>query len=291
MTTAQILNSGQLQNQNEILLAENLDLRNVVTHLTQQLDWFKRQIFGKKSERIISDLNTEQLLLEGFDAKDLQAQEKTQDVPAHQRRKPNRNGQDAITWCPCWSHIRRKFFDAESGDLPFRNWVLRKIRYLFMLEKVAWARTPEERLRIRQEKEVPIIDELIQKIKARLTNGNLLPKSKFREALGYFCGLIPYLKSYTNHAFARLDNNVAERAVRPLAIGRKNWLFFGSEDGGEAAAILLSLVQTCRGLKINPREYLEDVFRRLMGHSAQKLEELLPDRWLAAHQQSQKSKT
>ena len=514
MKTIQILDPGQLQNQIEILQAENLDLRNALTYLTQQLDWFKRQIFGKKSERIITDLNGEQLLLEGFDAKDLQAQEETQDVPAHQRRKSKRNGQDAITldpnipvkttildipedqkvcqetgtplvkigdevthklahepgsyyikeiirpkyahpqkseegiltallpdsilskcqaddsllaeiisqkfvdhlplyriaeimgrqgvdisrkllsqwvircgvaieplydvmvrlilesenvfidespvklqakgkcdtaymwvivggnssnpayraydfrtnrchdnvldilqgyqgvlhsdkysayqrlaekkvitWCPCWGHIRRKFFNAESGDLPFRDWVLRKIRYLFMLEKVAWARTPEERLRIRQEKESPVIDELIEKIKTRLMDRNLRPKSKFREALGYFCGLIPYLKNYTKYAFSRLDNNVAERAIRPLAIGRKNWLFFGSEEGGKAAAILLSLVQTCRGLKINPREYLEDVFQRLMGHSAQKLDELLPDRWLATRQQAQKNKT
>jgi hypothetical protein len=194
-----------------------------------------------------------------------------------------------ITWYPCWSHIRRKFFEAESGDLPLRDWVLRKIRYLFMLEKIAWARSPEERLRIRQEKEVPIIDELIEKIKNRLTHGSLLPKSKFREALGYFCGLISYLKNYTKHAFARLDNNVAERAIRPLAIGRKNWLFFGSEDGGEAGAILLSFVQTCRGLRINPREYLEDIFRRLMGHNAQKLEELLPDQWLAAKLASERT--
>ena len=192
-----------------------------------------------------------------------------------------------ITWHPCWSHVRRKFFEAESGDLPLRDWVLRKIRYLFMLEKVAWARSPAERLRIRQEKETPIIDELIEKIKNRLTQGKLLPKSKFREALGYFCGLIPYLKNYTKHAFARLDNNVAERAIRPLAIGRKNWLFFGSEDGGEAGAILLSFVQTCRGLGINPREYLEDIFRRLMGHNSQKLEELLPDLWLLSKQKAQ----
>jgi transposase len=195
--------------------------------------------------------------------------------------------QKIITWCPCYSHIRRKFLEAESGDLPFQEWVLRKIRYLFMLEKVAWARTPEERLEIRQKKEVPIIDELILQIKDRLTKGKLLPKSKFREALCYFYGLIPYLKNYSRHPFARLDNNVAERAVRPLAIGRKNWLFFGSPDGGEAGAILLSLVQTCRGLGINPRKYLEDVFRRLMGHNAQKLEELLPDQWLQAQQKTE----
>jgi len=184
-----------------------------------------------------------------------------------------------ITWCPCWSHIRRKFFEAETGDPPFREWVLRKIRYLFLFEKVAWSRSEEERLRIRQEKEVPIIDELITAIKKKLVEGKVLPKSKFREALGYFCGLIPHLKNYTKHAFARLDNNVAERAIRPLAIGRKNWLFFGSTEGGKSAAVLLSLVQTCRALGINPQEYLEDIFRRFMSHNAQKLHELLPDRW------------
>lgn len=194
--------------------------------------------------------------------------------------------QKLVIWCPCWSHVRRKFFEAESGDPALRKWVLRKIRYLFMLEKVAWARSPEERLRIRQEKEAPIIDELTGKIQERLHKGSVLPKSKFREALGYFCGLVPYLKNYTQHPFARLDNNVAERAIRPLTIGRKNWLFFGSLEGGEAGAILLSLVQTCRGLGINPREYLEDVMRRFMGHSANKLHELLPDRWQMARQQS-----
>ncbi len=184
-----------------------------------------------------------------------------------------------FTWCPCFAHIRRKFFEAESGDLDLRKWVLRKIRYLFMFEKIAWSRSEEERLRIRLEKEVPIIDELIATIKDRLINGSYLPKSKFKEALGYFCGLIPYLKNYTQHAWARLDNNVAERAVRPLAIGRKNWLFVGNEQGGEAAAVILSLIQTCRALGINPREYLEDIMRRLMSHPANKLNELLPDRW------------
>lgn len=76
-----------------------------------------------------------------------------------------------------------------------------------------------------------------------------------------------------------LDNNVAERAVRPLALGRKNWLFLGSKEGGEAAAIILSLVQTCKALKINPREYLIDVMSRLMSHPFQNLNLLLPHNW------------
>lgn len=190
--------------------------------------------------------------------------------------------QKLFTWCPCWSHIRRKFFDGVAGDPDFVNLVLRKIKYLFLFERVAWNRSEEERLRIRKEKEIPIIEELILLVKNRLYQGKALPQSKFKEALGYFLGLIPYLKNYTAHAYARLDNNVAERAVRPLAIGRKNWLFLGSEEGGEAAAVILSLVQTCRALNINPYEYLEDVMRRIMSYPVQKLNELLPGNWVKA---------
>ncbi|NGX32728.1 MAG: hypothetical protein K1060chlam4_00778 [Candidatus Anoxychlamydiales bacterium] len=185
-----------------------------------------------------------------------------------------------ITWCPCWAHIRRKFFEAESGDLVFRGWVLDEIQKLFKLEEKAWLLSEEERLKLRKELEEPIIDELIKKIKDKLIYGNILPKSKLRKALGYFFSLIPYLKNYLKHPFSRLDNNVAERAIRPIAIGRKNWMFFGSLNGAEAGSVILSLVQTCRGIGVNPREYLEDIMRRLMSHSFQKIYELLPDQWL-----------
>lgn len=187
--------------------------------------------------------------------------------------------QKKFIWCPCWAHIRRNFIEAEGGDLKFIQFVLRKIKYLFMLERIAWSRSEDERLWIRCEKEIPIIDELIFAIKDKFINGKVIPKSKFKEALGYFVGLIPYLKNYTQHSYARLDNNVAERAVRPLALGRKNWLFLGSEEGGEAAAIILSLVQTCKALRVNPREYLTDVMQRLMSHNSLKIYELLPHNW------------
>ncbi|MGA8163829.1 MAG: IS66 family transposase [Waddliaceae bacterium] len=191
--------------------------------------------------------------------------------------------QKQFEWCPCFSHIRRKFFEVESGDLKFRDWCLRKIRHLFMLERVAWNRSPEERLKIRREKEISIIDELIFTVKNKLLEGKLLPKSKLKQALGYFCSLIPFLKNYVANPWAHIDNNIAERAVRPLAIGRKNWLFVGNEEAGIASGVLLSLVQTCRALKINPREYLEDVLRRIMSHPYNKLEELLPENWVRAN--------
>ena len=188
--------------------------------------------------------------------------------------------QGQIVWCPCWSHVRRKFVEAESGDPEFRQWILRKIRYLFLFERIAWNRSEEERLLIRKIKELPIIEEILEAVKDQLTHGKILPKSKLNEALGYTLSLKPYLANYTKHADARLDNNVAERAIRPIAIGRKNWLFLGSEESGKAAAVLLSLIQTCRGLGINPREYLEDVMRQIMSHNSQKLFELLPDNWV-----------
>jgi transposase len=193
---------------------------------------------------------------------------------------------EAIDWHPCWAHIRRYFEEIQTGDLEFRKMFLRKTRYLFMLERVSWARSSEERLKIRKEKEEPIIDELIKAVKDRVENGKLLPKSKFSKALNYVYGLIPHLKNYIKKPNARLDNMVAERAFRPLVIGRKNWLFVGSMKGGKATAVLLSLVQTCRALDINPREYLEDIMRRFPGHPADQVHELLPNQWKASRQES-----
>jgi hypothetical protein len=193
-------------------------------------------------------------------------------------------GDGDITWCPCMAHVRRKFVEAEGGDPILRSRILRKIRYLFMLERVAWRRNPEERLRIRREIEKPILVDLTTMVKERLLAGGLLPKSNFAKALNYYYSLAPHLSNYLENADARLDNNVAERGIRPLTIGRKNWLFVGSEDGGKASATILSLVQTCRNLDINPQEYLEDVLRRIMGHPARQIHQLLPDNWLAARQ-------
>jgi hypothetical protein len=189
---------------------------------------------------------------------------------------------DGIIWCPCMAHVRRKFVEAEGGDPDLRRHILRWIRHLFMLERVAWSRSAEERLRIRLELEKPILDKMTAKVKERLLSGGLLPKSNFAKALNYYMGLAPYLANYINHPDARLDNNVAERGLRPLTIGRKNWLFVGSEDSGRSAATILSLVQTCRNLGINPQEYLEDVLRRIMSHPAKQIDQLLPDKWLTA---------
>ena len=192
--------------------------------------------------------------------------------------------QDGIIWCPCMAHVRRKFVEAEGGEPELRRHILRWIKHLFMLERVAWSRNPQERLRIRSELEQPILERITAAVKERLLAGGLLPKSTFAKAVNYYLGLAPYLANYITHPDARLDNNVAERGLRPLTIGRKNWLFVGSEDSGRSAATILSLVQTCRNLGINPQEYLEDVLRRIMSYPAKQIDQLLPDNWRAAKQ-------
>lgn len=187
-----------------------------------------------------------------------------------------------IIWAACWAHARRKYEEAQSGSAEFRREVLRQMRYLFLFERVAWLRSSEERLRIRQEKEKPIVDRLFALLKAKVVSGELLPKSSLAEAIGYMLTREQNFRNYLDHPDARMDNNIAERALRKLVIGRKNWLFVGSKAAGRSMAVLLSLVQTCRAMEIDPEQYLEDIFKRLLSHPAKKLEELLPDQWLAA---------
>jgi transposase len=109
-----------------------------------------------------------------------------------------------------------------------------------------------------------------------------LPKSPLSEAVGYARNQWAALQVYTTAGFPEIDNNAAERALRAVAIGRKNYLFFGSDVGGETAAVLYTFTQTCRALGIEPWRYLRDVLERLPRHSPERLAELLPDEWARA---------
>ena len=107
----------------------------------------------------------------------------------------------------------------------------------------------------------------------------LLPKSPLAEAVGYARNQWAALQRYTTAGFLEIDNNAAERALRAVAIGRKNYLFFGSDVGGETAAVLYTFTQTCQRLGIEPWRYLRDVLERLPSHPPERLEELRPDEW------------
>ena len=186
---------------------------------------------------------------------------------------------EKVTECACWMHVRRKFFEAEDGPVEFRETILKLIQNLYRYERVLSKVDLEVKLKYRKEKIAPIIDQIFNKARSALTdpNSRILPKSKIRQAITYLFNQEEALKTFLTDAHVKPDNGASERAIRPLAIGRKNWLFAGSKNGGEATAIWLSLIQTCRAMDIDPFAYLDDVLRKI--NSTTDLETLLPDQW------------
>lgn len=181
----------------------------------------------------------------------------------------------------CWAHARRKFHEARTTDPPRAHVALAYIRRLYAVEADAKeAKLDDEARRaLRQERSVPILEELFAWLEGM--RGQVLPKSPMGEAIGYALNHQAALRRYTEQGFLEIDNNASERGEKTIAIGRGNWLFFGSEGGGATAAILFSLTETCKGLGVEPWAYLRDVLDRVSTHPASRIDELLPDRWEA----------
>jgi hypothetical protein len=196
----------------------------------------------------------------------------------------------AVVEVGCWAHARRKFFEAQKTDPEGALHALGVIRQLYAVEKEAAEQASKQdlsradfealRLRLRQEKSVPLLKSFGQWLDEQAAVA--LPKSPLGEAIGYARNQWAALQLYTTTGFLEIDNNAAERALRAVAIGRKNYLFFGSDVGGETAAVLYTFTQTCQGLGIEPWRYLRDVLERLPSHPRERLAELLPDEWAQA---------
>jgi hypothetical protein len=135
-------------------------------------------------------------------------------------------------------------------------------------------------LRLRQEKSVPLLTSLGQWLQAQ--QGQVLPKSPIAAAINYVLNQWQALNRYTADGDLHIDNNVSERTLKLVGIGRNNWLFVGSDAGGQTAAVLFSFTATCKHLGIDTFAYLRDVLTRLPTLPAEDLEELLPHRWQAA---------
>jgi hypothetical protein len=176
-------------------------------------------------------------------------------------------------------HIRRQFIEAEDGPPELREEVLRLIRMIYRYERVLAGKPDETVVAVRRERVGPLIDTIRERTSEALCNGDILPSSGFAKAIGYLHNRGDAVRTFLEDARLRPDNGESERAIRPLAIGRKNWLFAGSRTGGDATGILLSLVQTCRAVGVEPFAYLEDVLRRVNGHPAARIAELLPQNW------------
>ena len=126
----------------------------------------------------------------------------------------------------------------------------------------------------------PLVEQIFSEIDGFVKEGGYLLKEKTFTTCGYLTNRKTHFKTFLQHPNMRIDNNVSERKIRPITIGRENWISVGSVRGGEAAANIYSLVQTCRNLNINPQKYLEDVLRRISNISDLELPTLLPQNWL-----------
>jgi transposase len=179
----------------------------------------------------------------------------------------------------CWAHARRKFHDARASDPARAHEALARIRRLYDVEADARSAGDAGRLAIRTERSRPVLGALFAWLAEQ--QGQVLPKCPIGVAVAYALGNRAALTRYTEAGFLPIDNNASERALRVVALGRKNYLFAGSDRGGKSAAILYSLIGSCRRLGPDPFRYLQEAFGRIPGLPSGRLDEFLPDRWAA----------
>ncbi len=179
----------------------------------------------------------------------------------------------------CWAHTRRKFYDARTTDPRCAHEMLALIGKLYAVERQAKENELDGSAikELRQQHSKPVLDE----ISTRLNDWSieLLPKSRIGQAVSYARAQWEALNRYLDAGDLDIDNNLSERVLRTVAIGRKNWLFAGSDEGAKRAAVIYSLIATCKLCRIDPFAYLRDVLDRVSTHPASRIADLTPLGW------------
>jgi transposase len=192
------------------------------------------------------------------------------------------NPRRSLTEIACWAHARRYFFEAQTSDLCRATVMLAYIQLLYEVEREARNATAEQRRELRQTKSRPILEDIKNYLQTE--KPKVLPKSPMGVAIDYTLSNWEALLRYTEDGDLEIDNNRAERSLRYIVVGRRNWLFYGSDKGGRTGAVLSTLIASCKRLRIEPFAYLRDLFTRISTHPYHRLDELLPDKWLMAQQ-------
>ncbi len=184
----------------------------------------------------------------------------------------------------CWSHARRKVFDALklSPEDRVAAQLVGRINELFAIDAEAReaGMSHEQRHVLRQQRSRPLLD--VMKTELETAREAALPASALGEAVNYTLSLWPKLILFLEHTVLELSNNVAENSMRPVVVGRKNWIHVGSENAGPKVAAILTVVESCRRLKIPVREYLAAVLPGLMNRPVQQVSRLTPAAWAAS---------
>jgi transposase len=185
--------------------------------------------------------------------------------------------QNPITEVGCWAHTRRYFFEAKPSDALRGSYALAVIAQLYQAEEKARDLDPEARQELREKESLPILLQFHEWLETQATQ--VLPKSPIHQAIQYALNQWQALLRYVHDGRLAIDNNAAERELRRVAIGRKNFLFTGSDAGGERAAILYSLIASCQRNSIDPLAYLTDLLQRVLVYPARKVNDLIPANW------------
>jgi transposase len=190
----------------------------------------------------------------------------------------------AIQLFGCMAHLRRGFFEAQEEAPRMAGWVLNQIGQLYGWEKeLRQSRAgPALRAARRASHSRMVLERLHRALHA--LQPRYLPKSPMGQAIKYALGQWPVVKLFVDHGEVEIDNNLVENSIRPTAIGKKNWLFFGSEEAGTRNAVIFTLVENCRMHGIDPCAYLKDLLERLPTATNQEVESLTPLNWKKARQ-------
>lgn len=201
--------------------------------------------------------------------------------------EPDQNGTVRVLEVNCWAHGRRGFHDlavAAKGKAPVAREALERIGALYAIEAKIRGQAAEVRRNVRQAEARPLVEEL--KAWMMSTLERLDRKSETAKALSYVLNRWTQLTRYLDDGRLEIDNNAAERALRAVAVGRKNWLFAGADVGGERAAAMYTLIETAKLNGLDPEAYLRDVITRIADHKISRIDELLPWNWAKAPTQT-----
>jgi transposase len=191
-------------------------------------------------------------------------------------RKPS-----PIIEAACWAHGRRHLFEmADLQKAPIAIEAVRRIDELFAIEREINGLSPEQRLAVRRERSKPLVDDLEKWL--RQERRKLSSKNALAQAMDYSLKRWAALTGFLDDGRICMSNNAAERAIRAIAMGRRNWTFAGSDSGGRRAAAIYALIQTCKLNDVDPRAWLADVLARIADHPARRIAELLPWNWHSA---------
>lgn len=197
-----------------------------------------------------------------------------------------------VTLAGCWAHARRKFHAALEQSPRTAGWLLRQLQHLYRIEADLRAQRAGPGLReaTRAWQSRPIVQRIHQALRLLKASHRHLPQSLLGQAIDYALGQWTALEVYLNDGRVEIDNNLVENAIRPTAVGKKNWLFIGDAEAGERSAILYTIIESCRRREIDPYSYLREVLTRLPTMTNRQIPDVTPEAWAKARRTDVSSK-